>query len=278
MNERVVVAFDGSTESSSAALVALATDRRPGERAECRVLARRRAPNGKNQAKALLLMVDEMLSELAACPADLAAVTVGTGPGTFTGVRIAVATARALALALSIPVTGMSTLDVLANMRILEDNSRGVVVPLINAHRKQVFFAPYLATPDLVSGSRWCRAGSYAVCDAGQLDARLRAIILGCDLPQGKGENRRQCAGSLTVIGAAELGSFVPDDVSFQAMEVDAAFLVLGRPLISILGAGPEDAPPEAVTPIYVRSPDADLHISKMKDPWTGGVIRGPAG
>ena len=25
---------------------------------------------------------------------------------------------------------------------------------------------------------------------------------------------------------------------------------------------------PEAVRPIYVRAPDADLHITKMKDPW----------
>ena len=27
---------------------------------------------------------------------------------------------------------------------------------------------------------------------------------------------------------------------------------------------------PEAVTPIYVRPPDADIHITKMRDPWAG--------
>ena len=28
---------------------------------------------------------------------------------------------------------------------------------------------------------------------------------------------------------------------------------------------------PESVKPIYVRSPDADIHITKMKDPWGDG-------
>ena len=27
---------------------------------------------------------------------------------------------------------------------------------------------------------------------------------------------------------------------------------------------------PEAVKPIYVRAPDADIHITKMRDPWAG--------
>jgi hypothetical protein len=29
-----------------------------------------------------------------------------------------------------------------------------------------------------------------------------------------------------------------------------------------------EPGSPEAVKPIYVRSPDADMHITKMRDPW----------
>ncbi len=32
---------------------------------------------------------------------------------------------------------------------------------------------------------------------------------------------------------------------------------------------------PEAVKPIYVRSPDADIHITKMKDPWADGPTGG---
>jgi tRNA threonylcarbamoyl adenosine modification protein YeaZ len=31
-----------------------------------------------------------------------------------------------------------------------------------------------------------------------------------------------------------------------------------------------EPGSPEAVKPIYVRSPDADIHITRMKDPWAG--------
>ena len=29
-----------------------------------------------------------------------------------------------------------------------------------------------------------------------------------------------------------------------------------------------EPGSPEGVKPIYVRSPDADIHITKMRDPW----------
>jgi len=33
-----------------------------------------------------------------------------------------------------------------------------------------------------------------------------------------------------------------------------------------------EPGSPEGVRPIYVRSPDADVHITKMRDPWAGVV------
>jgi hypothetical protein len=60
---------------------------------------------------------------------------------------------------------------------------------------------------------------------------------------------------------------------------VDAAFLVLGQDRLADPEAAlPADAgsfrtpgetgSPEAVVPIYVRAPDADLHIKRMRDPW----------
>ncbi len=45
--------------------------------------------------------------------ADLDRVAVGIGPGSFTGVRIAVSYAKALALAAGLPLTGISSYDVL---------------------------------------------------------------------------------------------------------------------------------------------------------------------
>ncbi len=45
--------------------------------------------------------------------ADLDRLAVGIGPGSFTGVRIAVSYAKALALAAGLPLTGISSYDVL---------------------------------------------------------------------------------------------------------------------------------------------------------------------
>lgn len=45
---------------------------------------------------------------------ELDRIAVGVGPGSFTGVRIAVSYAKALALATGIPLTGISSYDVLA--------------------------------------------------------------------------------------------------------------------------------------------------------------------
>jgi hypothetical protein len=48
----------------------------------------------------------------------------------------------------------------------------------------------------------------------------------------------------------------------------------LGGWLAGVLGAKPvglkpgDPGTPEGVKPIYVRSPDADIHITKMRDPW----------
>jgi tRNA threonylcarbamoyladenosine biosynthesis protein TsaB len=45
---------------------------------------------------------------------DLDRLAVGIGPGSFTGVRIAVSYAKALALAAGVPLTGISSYDILA--------------------------------------------------------------------------------------------------------------------------------------------------------------------
>lgn len=57
--------------------------------------------------------IARVLAERGLAVADLDRIAVGIGPGSFTGVRIAVSYAKALALAARLPLTGISSYDVL---------------------------------------------------------------------------------------------------------------------------------------------------------------------
>jgi tRNA threonylcarbamoyl adenosine modification protein YeaZ len=258
-------------------------------------VCRRVDVDGRGQARVLLRLVDEMLGELGAAPQELGAIVVGTGPGTFTGVRITVATARALSLALGTPVVGVSTLGALAAGAAeairagsgLDAGSPKIIVPVVDARRGQVFFGLYEGTAE----GRWTRSAGFGVCDR----AALGEMVAG---------------DALVVAEDRDLVGDLPAGVAFAVADVEAERLVVGQELLNEPGdmpegsrlapwllhalaapksGGPGPVPPadgqagrvgtpEAVKPIYVRSPDADLHITKMRDPWaeSSGRRTGP--
>ncbi len=298
MTDRLVLAMDGSTRMCGAALLRLgepAASRGRSNDPAWEVVARRAQTDVRGQARLLLSLVDEMLREVGGGPGDLGAVVVGTGPGTFTGVRITVATARALGLALSIPVLGISTLAALAAgaTTVAEETSRSLLVPVVDARRDQVFFGIYESAGRTASGSavdddpgdRWVRSSAFRVCDR----EALGRMVLGPALVVG--EDR-------ALVGTLGAG------VAFGATQVQAERLILGQQtldeaeeapqgsrltpwLIQALGASGvgafgwersvnarpgEVGAPEGVRPIYVRSPDADIHITKMKNPWAASL------
>lgn len=75
---------------------------------------------------------------------NVSAVAVGLGPGLFTGMRIGIATAKTLAQALSVPIVGIGSLDLLAfDVRY----SHKLICPVVDAKRKEVFFAFYRQVP-----------------------------------------------------------------------------------------------------------------------------------
>ncbi len=302
MTEGLVLGMDGSTRCSTVALLstngpAIARGLGDETAGRWRVLARRADIDGRGQARALLLLVDDMLNEVGSGPGGIAAIVVGIGPGTFTGVRIAVATARALALALGVPVTGVSTLSALAadattSMEWGDQGERpDLVVPVVDARRGQVFYSVYRLArdgggeePGLSGESSYARSEPFAACDRDALAACL-AGPNGWPAP----------APRALVVGDVDGLSGV--DMTFLPLDVRAEFLLAGQSLLqeprellagSRLGpwldrvlarrsAGGQEilrvgdlGSPEAVKPIYVRSPDADIHITKMRDPWTG--------
>ncbi len=94
----------------------------------------------KTHSQTMLPMIDEVMRMLELAPDQLDAIAVAKGPGSFTGLRIGSATAKGLGLALNIPVIGVPTVDALAYVLW---GSAGLVCPLMNARREQVYTGLY---------------------------------------------------------------------------------------------------------------------------------------
>ena len=313
MTEGLVLTMDGSTHVTTTALLALtktpvSAGSGCGTAGGRQVLAQRTHVDSRGQARVLLRLVDDMLHEIGAAPAGIAAIIAGIGPGTFTGVRIAVATARALALALAVPVVGVSTLSALA----AEAASRAdqgdqvetpdLIVPVVDARRGQVFFGVYHAAgiasakpADLAGRRFYVRSEPFAVCDREALVAHLAALG-----GEAAGNPRTLIVGEVGGLAETglELGAGAGADLTVLPLEVRAERLLagqgrLGEPgelegyrlapwIEGVLsrrsgggqqtGRAGEPGSPEAVKPIYVRAPDADIHITKMRDPWAGAA------
>lgn len=80
--------------------------------------------------------------------ATLEWIATTVGPGSFTGLRVGLATVKAIAFALRIPVVEVDTLEAIAVGAAAELGGERpkIVVPVINAFRKQVFSATWLFT------------------------------------------------------------------------------------------------------------------------------------
>ena len=156
---------------------------------------------------------------LAGRPAtELDALVVGLGPGPFTGLRVGLVTAATMADALGLPAYGVCSLDAVG------DGERVVVT---DARRREVYWAGYDAS---------ARVQGPAVERPAELAARLRgsgARLVGA----GAGLHREAFDGLLVDDGFPH--------PSAPALAHAAADRVLGA------------APSEALTPLYLRRPDA---------------------
>lgn len=101
----------------------------------------------KTHSQTLLPMLDELRRMVELDLNTLDAIAVASGPGSFTGLRIGAATAKGLGLALNRPLVEVPTLEGLAwNVW----GAGGIVCPLMDARRNQVYTAAYRYT----AGSR----------------------------------------------------------------------------------------------------------------------------
>jgi tRNA threonylcarbamoyladenosine biosynthesis protein TsaB len=98
----------------------------------------------RGQAEHLVPIIDLVMTEAGLTFAQIDRIAVTVGPGSFTGVRVALATARGLALARRIPVIGLTTGEVLAEMAAIEaqtPDAQGMqgIVSLVDSKRGDIY-------------------------------------------------------------------------------------------------------------------------------------------
>jgi len=95
---------------------------------------------GSRGSERIFRFIDFALGNAAVDKAELSCLAVTKGPGAFTGLRVGVAAVKGLGMALEIPVVGVSTLEALARSAL---PNQGLVVPVLDARKKQVYAAAY---------------------------------------------------------------------------------------------------------------------------------------
>ncbi|MEO7559503.1 MAG: tRNA (adenosine(37)-N6)-threonylcarbamoyltransferase complex dimerization subunit type 1 TsaB [Nitrosospira sp.] len=124
-----ILALDTSTEYCSIAVLL------DGEILSREILAEQR------HSELILPMLRQLLGETGLTLAQLDGIAFGAGPGSFTGLRIACGVAQGLAFGADLPVTGICTLEALA-----EAAGGNNVIAALDARMSEIYHAAYTKT------------------------------------------------------------------------------------------------------------------------------------
>lgn len=218
----LVLALDTATSRITAGVVELGATGAPRPR------SRVDAEGSRAHAELLAPGIAAALTRAGVVRTDLDAVVCGLGPGPFTGLRVGLVTAAALGDGLGVPVHGVATHDALAVAA-----GRGAVLAVTDARRREVYWARVDVGPD---GPR--RLHGPEVCAPAALAARLDTA----GAPGALGPLDRIVGDAADRVTDAAQGPPGPTPEALVA--VAAAALRTG-------------APPAALTPLYLRRPDA---------------------
>jgi tRNA threonylcarbamoyladenosine biosynthesis protein TsaB len=106
------------------------------------IICKEIAEGGYSHAERLHVFIEASLKEAGLTYKDLSAIAVSQGPGSYTGLRIGVSAAKGLCFALELPLIAVDTLKVLASQVSI---SSGLIVPMIDARRMEVYSAIFAA-------------------------------------------------------------------------------------------------------------------------------------
>jgi len=137
LDPSLILAIEAATPAASAALV------RGGV-----VLAERQTDPERDLSESLLPCIDQLLEDAGVALPQVEAFAVSIGPGSFTSLRVGLATMKGLAFGTALPAVAVPTLAALA-MAATEaggSESAGVIVPVLDAGRGELYAAGYPRT------------------------------------------------------------------------------------------------------------------------------------
>lgn len=191
----------------------------------------------------LMATVDRVLKDTGLGIADLDGFAVAVGPGSFTGLRIGISAVKGLAFATGKPVAAVPTLQALAwNLPFAEYP----VCPLLDARKKEVYAAlyknedsaPVLMMPEMVVSL-----------------SQLAAGVTGTTVFTGEGSH----------IYRAEIEKIFSKRALFAPRSAilpsAAAVAEIGLEMLR----GGNQADPDALTPKYIRRPEAEVAWEKRQ-------------
>lgn len=168
---------------------------------------------------------------------------VATGPGAFTGLRIGLAAVQGLSMALGKPVVGVSALDALAAQ---VDEAVDLVVPWMDAQRGDVF-ATVIQRRSGETIDPPLAAAPKALLEHWPADRRRQSAIF-------IGDAVVRDAAIIAALGGAGWQTRTPAPLTPQIATLAERAAAHGEPGL-----------PHALTPIYVRRPDAEIDRERRR-------------
>jgi tRNA threonylcarbamoyladenosine biosynthesis protein TsaB len=190
--------------------------------------------DSRSHAERLPLEAVNWLSGRGVVLSSLDAFAVVSGPGSFTGLRVGVAATQGWAFALGKPVIGVPTLDAVASDAALTGLPDGLVVPMVDGQRSEIFYSVWRDGVEIAPAAAARPADAIAAVAAAFPGLRVVAI----------GDGLAKYAPLVDAAGWSRRDMSAP--LAESAVRLAAA------------GRYPRGTA-HSIRPIYVRRPDAEV-------------------